>query len=81
MNQMASMNVTPEMAKRGEEMWQAAGQWAEAKGFRLKKLSHAKMLAMTLAALDDGPSALTVAEVHELVDELARLGLGKRSRK
>jgi len=51
------------------------------KGFRLKKLSHAKMLAMTLAALDDGPSALTVAEVHELVDELARLGLGKRSRK
>jgi len=33
MKQMANMNVTPEMAKRGEEMWQAAGQWGGRRGF------------------------------------------------
>ncbi|MFZ0964751.1 MAG: hypothetical protein WAO35_28160 [Terriglobia bacterium] len=74
-------SMTPELAKRGEEMSQAAAQWGEAKGLRLTKVSQARMIAMTLAALDDSLSGLTVAEVHELVDELARLGFGKRRRK
>jgi len=63
-----------EQLAHGEKLVAAAGKWAEAKGFGLKKSIYAKTIAAAVSAVQDGSTdMLTFDEMRELINELVKV--------